>query len=137
MALSSGNPKIGHLKGNGPAFKEPSPFQAKADRGQTALASHAEADHLRRLSAEAQRIWACKCWALAGYRKREGGALSLQGVIQGRSEKEVVWRRVFYSRHSLTKKNKKIKQQKNLPTPHPLSRWPLFSTEQYRLECSF
>lgn len=48
---------------------------------------------------------------LAGYRKWEGVALSLQSLIQGRSEKEVVWRRVFYSQHSLPK-NKKIKQQK-------------------------
>lgn len=129
-----GKSKVRSLKRKWARVKRALPFASKGRPGtDSVLTSHAEADHLWRLSAEAQGIWACECWALAGYRKWEGVALSLQSLIQGRSEREVVWRRVFYSQHSLPKNKKQTKN----PTPQTLLRWPSFSMEKYRLECSF
>lgn len=116
-------------------LREPSPFfKQRLARRDSEFTSHAEADHLWRLSAEAQRTWACKCWALAGYRKCEGVALSLQSLIQGRSEKEVVLKRVFYSQHSLPE-NKTNKQKPSRLLN--LYRNGLVLHRKYSLECSF
>lgn len=67
-----------------------------------------------------------QCWAPAHCRKWEGVAVSLQSVIQGRSEREVVLKRVLYSQHSLPK-NKTNKNPLNSPTFIEMA---LFSTEK-------
>lgn len=62
---SLGNPKLDPPKGSGPELKELSLLRAGQVVSRASAPPHAEADHLQRRSAEAQRIWACERWALA------------------------------------------------------------------------